>query len=142
MKVISAKKKLKKRRNVDITVGAFKSALIQSRILSSQIANVRQDVQSRKEKKKKIKEKSQLRTDSSVILLCKPQSWLFRGRDCEMETCILRENKIVSTKLRILFHVLFVGVGLCWSKIKGPDHLGRDGARRRDPFTREYVFFL
>lgn len=98
------------------------------------MANVKQDEQS--------KEICQLYTDSSVTLLCKPQSWLFQGPDCNIEKCILRENKILSTKLRILFHVLFVGVGLCSTEIKDPARIGRGKIRRRDPFTREYVSFL
>ena len=33
-----------------------------------------------------------------------------RGKDRNIENSILRENKILSTKLRILFYVLFSGV--------------------------------
>lgn len=103
---------------------------MQSGILKSQRANVKQDEQS--------KEICKLYTDSSVILLCKPQSWLFQAPDCNIEKCILRENKILSTKLRILFHVLFVGVGLCSTEIKGLDGLRQDAKKR--PFYKRICF--
>lgn len=51
-----------------------------------------------------------------------------------MEECIWRENKILSTELRILFHVLFVGVGLCSTEIKGPG----SGRSRRDVKERPF----
>lgn len=44
-----------------------------------------------------------------------------------IEKCIWGENKILSTKLRILFHVLFVGVGSCSTEMKG---LARDRSRQ------------
>lgn len=69
----------------------------------------------------------QLYTDSSVMLLCKPQSWLFPGPDCNIEKCILRENKILSTKLRILFHVMFCW---CWVVFNQDKRLGSDRLRQ------------
>lgn len=81
-----------------------------------------------------VKQICKLYTDSYVTALCKPRSWLFQGTDCNIEKCILRENKILSTKLRILFHVLFVSVGSCSTEIKGP---GSDRSRQ-DPQKRAF----
>lgn len=72
------------------------------------------------------------------MLLGKPQSAAIPRLG--IEKCIWGENKILSTKLRILFHVLFVGAGLCSTEIKG---LARDRSTqdmKKRPFYKRICF--
>lgn len=95
------------------------SVLTQSGELKSQGANVKQEQQT-------------LRRFISNLIKQTTIRAIQRGP--VTEKCIWRENKILSTELRIPFHVLFVGVGLCSTEIKGPG----SGRSRRDVKERPF----
>lgn len=70
--------------------------------------------------------------------LSNAQSRLSQGPGTEK--CIWEENTILSTKLKILFHVLFVGVGLCATQIKGLAWIGQHGDMKKGPIYKRICF--